>query len=564
MQNKLTDLGPSEKRTVINKEARRVNVTRKVLSAALNLVATDIRGLLPVFGSIIEEAICNNHRVICFHDDPVLYGISSTPNFDILQVGGNISGGRLRESDAGHMATYAFLNSKQDIFINLGAMESGEPARFVAEFLRVYSNLLESKSEYDPAEYELFCYYGMQRIFTRTRDRIGDTIPVHITMRFQALASTRNIGILNAANSLSEQPREFLFNTPTAAFGRITLPKHVRELKSHVTDEHYKRIDLAKDDKDCGIMRVKDGYLSYFPGSDLPKTIGEGPPYMLEPTQLLSDIGGDWDGYDPKNNRHLSSFGTYLKEARKKAADQKAAAELEELMEAERKRAKRRRAKKLVDSEMRKEAHRTISAPVLVAERTPTLPQRRVANDNANESKSNAREGTKRFNGRGHAVSLLKEIGIASPGLLVTTATRVLSVKRGTFNVPLDPRLTAQKLATCIAEDELLREAIHAGNSFATRYSNNAEITVSGPAVAAAYYEMLNENLALARSFLKGMLGVGRGSQQCAEGAELEKTIANLGREDDGDLRAESQFQTLRSSWIGYRFRFQGTARRVA
>ena len=75
---------------------------------------------------------------------------------------------------------------------------------------------------------------------------------------------------------------------------------------------------------------------------------------------------------------------------------------------------------------------------------------------------------------------------------------------------------------------------------------------------------MLNENLALARSFLKGMLGVGRGSQQCAEGAELEKTIANLGREDDGDLRAESQFQTLRSSWMGYRFRFQGTARRVA
>lgn len=521
-------LGATAQRTATNRNGHVVNVSRNALRAGVNLVATDLLSVLPVFASVIEDVMGDGDRVICFHDDGRLQGIST--GFDVLNIGGTITGARIRESDGRYVAAYALANPKRHIFINLSQLDAGSPARFIAEFDKAYRDAGDGARDF-----ELVANYGIHRSITRSRDSIGDTRATHDVMRFQHLAGMRNIGILNAANSLTELPREFVTNCPNLGFGRIMLPKHYNEMSSHVPEEDMPRIRLCKKDDGYGVMKVENGPLTYYPGSDVPNNLGREMPFVLLPAELKSDIGKDpKDPSRPKKNRHVDHYVEFVDKAREEQAGAEEAARTQRIAA----KAIRDMKDKAVKAGAVARAAKESGVPVVAKTIRPSRGTRRTANDNVVHPPF----GRDADADRQTIAMLLEAADVAHPAILAEHAPRTLNARDGLFNAPPHRGLTPQAVALHVIGSAHVQEAILAANALADR---EGEGRICAAAVAAACLDALAADQDHARRFIEDEIHGGD--------TQTVKRLRHIGAEASATRRDEAQFHLVRSSWFAWR-----------
>lgn len=538
MDDEIVYLGVTNQRTATNRDGHRVTVSRKALRAGVNLVATDLLSVLPVFASIIEEVMKDGHRVICFHDDCRLYGISN--GFDVLNIGGKINNGRIKESDGEHIAAYAIKHPKQNIFVDLSALDAGSPARCIAEFDKTYQ-----AERPNDGDFELMAHYGIHRSLTRTRDGIGDTRAIHDAMRFQHLAGMRNIGILNAANSLSELPREFVTNCPNLAFGRIVIPKHYDELKSHVPAEDMTRIHVCKKDNGHGITKVANGPLTYYPGTDVPNDTGQEMPFILMPAPLKSNIGKDPEGRGgPKKNRHIDKFATFIETSRQDKLDRANAERSERIAE----KAIRAMKDKAIKAGAVARAQHENDLPIAMR---PVRSQRKtgsIANDNVVRlAFGHSEAGTQ--DGKGIIMMMLQAADVPHAEILSSHGHQAVNAQDGLFNAPSRSGPTPQALALHIIGDALVQEAILAGHAVSERERERGN-PVNAAAVAGAYLKALRDDEHLARRF--------HAEEIDRDAGDTLNRLRQIGIEATGARMNEAQFQVVRSAWA--RFLSNGAA----
>lgn len=553
MDKNLVYLGATNQKPATGESGHRVNVSRNALLSGLNLMATEERAVLPMFASILEDVMADEHRVICFHDNSYFYGISS--HFDVLNIGGKIAGGELDPQDGGSLAEFALQNQDQHIFVNMNVLDSGEPARFVADFANVYG-----PERIDSTKFELVAYYAMSRSLPRTRDRVNDTRAAHDTMRFQNLGATRNTGILNGISSLSEVPREFVTNRPNLAFGRLTIQKHINELGFHIPKQHMKRIEMLLMDENHGIINFPDGPMTYYPGSDMPNSIGHNMPYVIEPSKLKSEIGKrPKNPTRPKGNKKLEKYSKFVASERQRVADEKEQQRIAELVAEARQRAEDKALKKRIEEERLEElGYGRSSTPARTSTSSPARSS--IANDNLHDGK---RTKNTRLSGTKDAAALLREAGIQNADRMVSFGLKAINAREGRLNVPLRCDITWRGLAERLIHDALLREAVSAGSAISQRYTGNKAIVVSGAAYTTAYYQALNDNANLARQFHIDMF-LTDPMNRSAESKSLEQALKQLGTEKDVKRRSESQYLHLRSAWMRYNQNGETAARRAA
>lgn len=151
------------------------------------------------------------------------------------------------------------------------------------------------------------------------------------------------------------------------------------------------------------------------------------------------------------------------------------------------------------------------------------------------------------------AMVMVEAAGILNAERYVGIGRTVVNARGGRLYPPLDRRLTPRSLAQRVISDDRLREAILAGYALCSRFTRSGAVA-SSRAYATAYYQAMQEDLALARSFhaeiaVDGIRSAGRRSPRALD---LETGLRRLGGIDDVVERGEAQYQAIRSAWTAY------------